>query len=103
MTTIIINNGILRAKTKTMTTDADVDLLDFDLDNICESNNALTTETGIDSGGGENDEGETRLETALSVGFTQTVEVGGLPTSINTDTDLDDDDDDDDGTEHTLT
>lgn len=51
MTTIIINNGILRAKTKTMT-DADVDLLDFDLDNICESNNALTTETGIDSGSG---------------------------------------------------
>ena len=46
--TTIINNGILRAKTKTVT-DADVD---FDLDNICESNNALTTETGIDSGSG---------------------------------------------------
>ena len=45
--TTIINNGILRAKTKTMT-DADVD---FDLDNICESNNALTTETGIAGSG----------------------------------------------------
>jgi len=57
--------------------------IDIDIDNdedkdVKESNNALTTETGIPGGAaGDLDWGRiTRLETALSVGFTQTTEVG---------------------------
>jgi len=70
-------NGIFESRfaKKTMN-DIDVDN-DIDKD-VKESNNALTTETGIPGGAaGDLDWGRiTRLETALSVGFTQTTEVG---------------------------
>jgi len=74
-------NGIFESRfaKKTMN---DIDI-DIDIDNdedkdVKESNNALTTETGIPGGAaGDLDWGRiTRLETALSVGFTQTTEVG---------------------------
>ena len=93
MTTI---NGIFESRfaKKTMN---DIDIDNDEDKDVKESNNALTTETGIPGGAaGDLDWGRiTRLETALSVGFTQTTEVGmtladssldkRLPTSITRD------------------
>lgn len=92
MTTI---NGIFESRfaKKTMN-DIDIDIDNDEDKDVKESNNALTTETGIPGGAaGDLDWGRiTRLETALSVGFTQTTEVGMTLTETSHlyHTDLDD-------------